>query len=567
MPAPTQPDSRFQAAQRALPWALGILAFFMRWSLSRRQGWYPDEGAFTELALSLWRSGMASVGPVKQTAFLPMGCSWLAPALAAPWAGLSQSPLLGVRLWVALCCGVSAASLTLLLQRFAGLAAALAAGLSFAVWPLAVHLGAWAVYHQLAAALLLLCAWQAALFQEAPTQRRWLGLCAATGLAAAAAYWSFWLLLLPAALALPQQRRRWLLGGLPLLALPLLLAIAIGYFVDPASFAIDFKGLDSLSHAGLPGLQGLLDPLYSFGKAAKAFPPLALGLVGLLGLLAQEVRARRLTPLGVSALALFLGCMDIFRQRQNLEGFAYPLVLALPAFCFGLGLVAGFLGRAWQAKQPRWILAAAAFAGVFYPPEPLIYMQQLCAPPVEAQDLLAKAAQDLKPGDLVLGQAPFNWGFPRGVLACQFDDVAAVNGEALSFLPMGLPPSRFKYRPALEDARWIVLGPYSYGFTFGQLPCLMLGLKAEQLGFHKIWSNAVYTIYANPKADRLRPAYAERMLAYYNLYDTAALTAIRRKDWPTAYFALQQVLPYQQGDVAGRKAALADVEKQMRGGR
>lgn len=558
-PSQTSPD----VGSKWVPWGLALLALGLRFRLWGFQGWYPDEGAFTEMALNLWRTGMPSIGGIKQTALLPMGCSWLAPAFAAPWAGLASSAIIGVRAWTAVLAALSVLGLFLLGRRWATPVLGVAAALSLAVWPLPVHLGAWGTYHHLAAALLLLGAWLAADLTSNPQRLRWLQFCFVVGLTVTAAYWTFWLALLPLSLAWQRERRSWLPLGLLLMALPILIALGLGYAADPPSFSVDLRTLSHLTRADLPEELRRVAILYSIWMVSKAFPPLALGLLGLMALAVRDIRAKALSPLGAAALALSLGGADVFRQRQNLEGFPYPLVLALPAVCLGLGLVVDWSVKAWKAKQPRWVLGALVSVGVLIPQPTFTTMEQLSAPTEETADLLSKAASELRPGDLVIGQAPINWGFPKGVRVCQFDDLAVAAGEGVAMLPGDLPPSRFLGTPTLGEARWIVVSPYTHGFTFTQPACLLLGLRAEQLGFYKTWSNRVYTVYENPRHTGKRPAYAERLLGYYNLYDTAAMRALDRKDLALARFALQQGSPYQEGDVEGRKRTLDIVERQL----
>ena len=557
------PSTVSKRLQPILPWVLALLAFGLRMAHLHTLGWYPDEGAFTELALTLWRHGLPSIGAVKQTALLPMGCSWLAPALAAPWAGLAGSAIIGVRLWTAVLAAATAIGLAHLGRTVERPWLGLAAAGAYAAWPLAVRLGAWSTYHHLAAALTVLSALQAARFSFKPERQEWLKLCWAMGLTLAAAYWVLWLAFLPLGLALRAERRAWLPAGLFALLTPLAVVFALGYSADPASFGIDLQTLTHITHADLPAWLQRIAPLYSLWMVFKSFPPFALGFAGLLLLAWQALREQRLSPATAAALALFLGCADVFRQRQNLEGFAYPLVLALPAACFGLGAFIDAALRSYQARQPRWILAPAFIIAAFWPQPRFQTMDQLCARPAPANELLAKAGAELKAGDLVIGQAPLDWGFPAGVNVCQFDDLAVMNGEAVAFLPSGLPKSRFVFQAALQDAKWIVVSPYTQGFTFTQPACLLLGLQAEQLGFYKAWSNGTYDVYENPRFTGKRPAFAERMLGYYNLYDQAAADALARSDLPLARFALLQGMPYQEGDVAGRKRALAMVEDRM----
>jgi hypothetical protein len=547
------------STDRRTAYGVALVAFFARFLRIHSQVWYPDEGAFTELALSLWRGGPASIGALKQTALsFPLACSNLAPLLAAPWAGLAHEAIVGVRTGSALLGAGACFALLRLGQVYGRPWIGLGAGLALALWALPVHLGVWAVYHHLGALGVVLSAAAAARFQAAPSRGRWLWLCLSVGITLAAAFWTLWMLCLPLALACRKERRAWIFPGALCLGLPLVLGLAIAYWGRPSSLAADGRALIVIATPSLPAWLG---SFFSFYRVIQSFPAFALGLFGLAWLFEQDRRDRRLSPLGAAALTLLLGCVEVFRQRQNLEGFPYPLVLALPAFCLGLGVVLEHVIQARAQGQRRWILLALLGAGVFVPRPRFALMESLGAPPEAARGLLAKAAKELKAGDLVLGQSALNWGLPRGVKACQWEDLALAQGKRIDLYSMSMPQERFLFVPRLEEARWLIVSPYTYGYTFSQPSMRELGLQAEQLGFRQTWANAGYAIFEKQALPGTVPA--GHLLAYFNLYDLAAQEALARDDLPSARFALRQGLPYRGGDPGARRRLLKQVEQKM----
>jgi hypothetical protein len=366
---------------------------------------------------------------------------------------------------------------------------------------------------------------------------------------------------LPLALAWPKERRSWIGAGLLCMALPVGLGLGVGYAIQPGGLVYDLRTLTTIAVGSSSLWLRCFGPCLSFYRVARAFPPFMLGLFGLGWLLWQDWRARKLSALGAAAVALLLGGIEVFRQRQNLETYSYPLILALPAFCLGLGVVLEAVVRRGVEDPFRGTLGLLAGLALFIPQPDFHWMEGSSAPPALARDLLAKAKAELKAGDLVLGQAALNWGLPVEVRACQWEDLALAQGEATAFFTLPTPKERFRYLPRLEDARWLIVSPYSYGFTFGQASMRALGLRAEQLGFRPVWNNAAFAIFERPpQPGKAAPGH---LLAYAHLYDQAAFEALRRGDLSSARFALRQALPLSGGDPAARLRLLKQVEKKM----
>lgn len=519
---------------------IALLALAARSVLGHSQAWYPDEGAFTEIALGYWRDGVPGVGALKQSAFLPQPCGLLAPWLAAPWAGLASSPLFGTRLWSALLNAGVAFALVRLGQRFARPWVGIGAGTAMALWPMAVNLGAWAFYHHAGALFVTLSACSAAFFIERSSVGRWLLLCAFVGLSLASAYWTLWLGFLPWALVWRRIPGRWWALGAVLIGSPLIFCVAWGNSIAPGSLRIDLVNLFQQTQAELPVWVKRLHLLYSMSMVTITFPPVAVAVLGLGIVFISDLKQRALSPLGAAALVLVLGGLEPLRQRSNLGGFSYPLILLLPALCFGLGVCIESLALARLRGQKRWMLGSLVFALLFVKIPHFRTMNQVCAPVGSGQDLLKKAAAELRTGDLVIGQDSVDWGFPEGVRVCQWDDLAASEGKAALYLPATLPASHFRYRPKLTDARWLVISRYSFGSTFQEPSCLLLGLEAERLGFTQTWANADFAIYTRPMSPTKAPG---RLLTFENLYRRAAEEAQKIGDRDLAQFAIRQTQP------------------------
>ncbi len=201
------------------------------------------------------------------------------------------------------------------------LAGALAAALALAAWPLAVHLGAsrpsiitWGPWASSSAPR-----WRPTNSGLDPTRRLWprlgpeRGAEPDSGLPDAVA-----MAVLPLALAWPRERRAWSATGLSVDALApgglrrLGLRRRSGELPEATS-----ARWPAVDHADLPDWLQRIAPLYSLAKVFRARPPFALGALGPRhALLPRLPPAAPLSPLGAAALALVLGGMDVFRQRQ-----------------------------------------------------------------------------------------------------------------------------------------------------------------------------------------------------------------------------------------------------------
>jgi|GEM_PF-1355121 hypothetical protein len=555
--------------------ALGVFALALALRLQGIDAvpWHPDEGDMAEVS-GAWADGSAAkVGAIRQSAFFPLSASPLAPISAAPFVRLSkQGSLPGLRLWASCLGALSAAGLLWLAWSLLGPAWGLVAGLALAVNPLAVALQQMGYYHHLGAALSVLalpCLF-AYLGRPSPRNAAWLGL--VCGLAVASAYWLVWLPLLPLAAILALRRPKDLWYALPALMAPLGLVALWSHAGDPAGFWGDIHELAKQTGSDIP-IPGLWKPFYGFYKAAQAYPTLGLAAAGLASYAWLDWRRQQRSGAWIALWAV-LTVAEVFRQRQNLEAFSYPLILVLAPAAMGIGLA---FKSAWELKASNGHKAAgyAALLAVslatlwtFTRPVTLSWMRLSSAPPADSNEMLAAVRHFAAPGDMVIGQPNFNWGLAgSGIQATDLEQAAVLEGYRGSFLRADFPPQRFAFTPRLEDAKLLVLSPYTYGISFAEAGPRRLGLRVEMEGWPKVWSNGTYEIYGNPAKGFPKVKVAALILKYYNVYDAAAVDAMAAKDWPAARWALTIGSSSNQGDVAGRKAALAQVLAAMKAAR
>jgi 4-amino-4-deoxy-L-arabinose transferase-like glycosyltransferase len=549
---------------------IGLLALGWRLHGLDAVPWYPDEADTAELALCYAQGQAPVAGAIKQSAFFPLSASPMAPLAAVPaLRALGGGALPALRRWSALLSAAACALLAWLLWAWVGPWAALAAGSGLALSPLARDLGQMGFYHHLGALLSLtaLAAWWR--YQRAPDAQGLALLGLACGLSVAAAYWLLWLLLLPLAAALMARRPRDLVWALPGLLLPLAAVALWSWHADPAGFWGDLHDLLTLTQDQLPEPLRRYRAFIGFYQAARADPGLAMALLGLLGWAWQD----RAKGAGSAAWAAGLWALassgEIFRQRQNLEGFPYPLILVLPAMGLGLGVAAqGLATWGWRGRPTFKLLAALGLAAGVWAVgrEPDLGLMRLASAPVaDTQALLAALPSLAKPGDRVLGQPSFNWALrQKGLVASDLEQASAYIGERGAFMRGDLLHDRFTAPLGLEGVKWLVISPYTYGIQCMQPGPRRLLLQAEMGGWGKAWGNATYTVYGNPALGAPLSPVTAALLGYYNVYDQAAVDAMARQDWAAARWALMRVRDHPEGDRAGRLRALAQVEAALR---
>ena len=544
---------------------VALTAFLLRLQGSATLPYYPDEGMVAETSWRLSQGLPLAVGAVKQTALFPITTSplpLLGGALAQKLFG--GDALRRLRLWSMALGALTCGALVWVLWALSPLGAVLA-GTALALMPLARLLDQMGFYHHLGALVAVGVLGALLAYQRGPVPRRlfWLG--AAAGLAVAAAYWSLWLLVLPIAAAWTTGRRgdlKWL--WIPLL-MPMAAVLAWSYFSDPASFGQDLLALKDASSGDLPGIWNHLRAAFGFSRAAQEYPSLWLGL-GAIGLVLYFEGAARWTSATFWLVAwACLVSFEVFRQRQNLEAFSYPLILVVAPLAALLSLV--FVrGLAWaRSRRPLFLLlplclGVGSLWSLAKVPH-LLYMNNASARPWDTQRLIEALPKFGQFGDLIIGQTNINWALAaQGYRVTDLDQVALASGMKGLFMAANLPASRYTFVPRLDQAKLLILSPYSHGIAFAREGTRRIGLMADKAGWTKLREEGDFSIYGNPAMGFKAPKTAERILKYYNLYDLAAQEAFDRQEYELAYFGALQALPYVEGDRQARLALLAKVQ-------
>lgn len=550
---------------RALFGALALLAtLLLRWPALRSTPWHPDEGMVAEAATRLAHGQPYAVGAIRQTAFFPLSCSPLAPLAAAVAVKLSPaSAMLALREWSVLLSGLTAACLLWFLWPLDRSGALLSAAV-FALSPLARDLQAMGYYHHLGALFAALSLGLLLQYGRKPTAWAAWRLALACGLAVAAAYWLLWLLILPPIAAWAQGRRREAWQSAILALLPLLIVLAWSYLNDAVGFRGDIIELLSQTQADLPGHLNRIRGLLGYWVAARANPALFMApVLWALWMAALGPGRWRSTAAWLGLWAL-LCSLEAFRQRQNMDAFAYPLILVLPGMAVLLGMAgSALLKRAWsghRAQFPWVLLLLAAAGGSLRARSDFSLLRMASEPPALAADLFANLPRWAQAGDTVLAEPALNWALcGQGLKASDLEQASAFSGERSAFLRADLPRDRFNFDLSLAQCKLLIVSPFTYGVSLNYPGTRRLALDAERFGWSKLWDNGRYQVYGNPAFGFKRPVYAERILNYYNLYDEAAQEAFDRGDLDAARFAVGQALAYIQGDRAGRLALLAKI--------
>jgi hypothetical protein len=548
--------------------AVLVLALALRWHGIDAAGCYPDEGDVAEVCATLAAHGPMAVGAVRQSAFFPLSSSPIVPILASGFirAG-GWDTLAGLRRWSACMAALAAAGILLLLWARQGPAWGLAGGLVYAVHPLAVYFGQRGFYHHFGALLSVACLALALRYRDRPSPARALALGLACGIAVASAYWLLWLLLFPPLLFLFQGRKKDVAWALPGLLLPLGLVAAWSLAMDPAGFWGDVHELLSQTQADIP-MPLLERPFYSLYHSVLAFPALGFALLGLVAW-AWSQRAEGLKSGALWVLAWALACgAEVFRQRQNLDAFPYPLILVFGPMAVGCGALAGL---AWDAARARSLLRVPALLcvlgmvwGISRTPD-LMFINRLSLPAADTAAMLEQVRRLARPGDVVLGQPTFDWSLAgSGIRAADLEQAAVWEGERSSFLRGDLPHTRFTFDPHLEGAKLMVFSPFTYGISLFEAGPRRLVLRAEMGRWRKLWSNQTYEIFGNPALGFAPAQPVQPLMRYYNLYDSAAGDAIARRDWTAALWALRIADTSRQGDLAARKRLMVEVQGEIK---
>lgn len=465
--------------------ALALAGLGLRLWRARHADWYWDEGYLTELSLDLSRGLRPHSGALWFNGLLPLTCSWLAPLSVAPFHWWVPGPALwAVRVWACLLDALSLWAVGRIGQRLGGAWVGLTAALILALGPLPVALGALGIYHHLGSTLALL-AWLSALdeWEGAPL---WLPYLLA-GLSVVACFWLWWVAL-GLLLWRPPRTLAWpLRGALVLGPLALTLALILGR-----------GGPDAWAMAHVLGAYSA--PWRGFGElwvSAQAYP-LVWGGLALLVLLPRGQRW---------AWVVWLGLADAVRQRGDLRGSPYLLLVLLPWACVGVGLGLRRLALRSRALAGLALVLALGVASV----GSTDWIERLSTPPPLGRNLVNfLRAQSLGQGTVV-ATPDVGWALRAVCRPVELSQAAAARGWGGGFLPARLSPGAFAYDPRLQSAHFLVISQSHFDSLFLDPRQALEALAAESQGWPLVFKNPAFVVYANPRYGA-RPDPAVRIL-------------------------------------------------------
>ncbi len=508
---------------------------------------YPDEAMVVELAMHIARGEVMAVGALTQGAFSPLASSPLAPAGAAMVMRASGlNPLTAARLWVALlAAGTSVALLWALWPLRPTPWLAVGAAMIHGCLPLSVGLGRWAFYHHLGALLVAIVLGLSV--REQRTPRLWLLVvialvCSTT---VVSAYWTLWLVAIPILLAAaPPGRRitRLAVAASACLA-PFLVYLAWAWWMQGDDLAADAREL--WQQSGPAGITAPARLALGFWHAARANPFLVLAAVGMVASIAGDVdRQERASAWVIAAIAV-VTWLEPFRQRQNIDAVAYPLILVLPLAA--VGLAAFVLWPLRLTGRRRFVgvaLAACLALAAAQRPMALTRMAQASAPLDETTALFDAIAQRTPAGSMVIATTTFNWrAAPANLRVSDLEQVAAYRGDRSYFVRPQLPSRAFVFAPELATASLLIVSHIDRLHTFQQEAPRRLILRVEAERWPLVWSSEHYQVYANPRFSGTRAETMPRILGLRDLYALAATDALARGEADLAAVACERLAP------------------------
>jgi hypothetical protein len=470
-------------------WWLGLSLLAMaacRLFWASRHGWNADEGLFCEISLSWAHGQLPRAGAIFQNGFAPLTAPALAPVLAAPiqWLGLASALTLA-RLWALALQALTLVALAALASHLAGRRAGLAAAWAFALASGPAWLGSFAFYHHLPALFLSLsCLFWIAWTRQAHAKTLG-GMALMAGLCAASAYWLFWVP--PLLLALVWMRSGWraLAQSLLLSFGPLALSLLWSWHLDPQGFREDLAWTRGLASALGPGNALIL--ARSLGATLASFPLLAAGLAGFCVAL-----RRHGWSLIFPALAFLISVSQALLQRGDLSLMPYPLIAALPLAIFGMVLGFFSMGRGSS------IFFFAALASLACIPN-TAWVDALCDPAPQAQELATFLKSATCPGDLIIGQSNFDWDLDPSLKAAEASQVAAWEGLQAAYMRPGLPKTRFVFEPAFTSCRFLVTSQQTMLNGAREPGTRQILLRAASERWPRVWDDGAFRVYSNPR--------------------------------------------------------------------
>lgn len=497
--------------------AIVALGLGLRLRVASRAPWFWDEGYVVEAAQSAARLERPQVGGMWEDGFFPLSGSLLAPLSVAPFVALVPGPdgMAAARLWALLMEGLVLLLLARLGLRLGGPALGLAAAGLYAVMPFAVEHGARCFYHHLAVVFMMAALVEGlTLFQEAqPSALARASLW--SGLAAATAYWLWWLPAVWAALLLWKRPPAWGKILLWTAAAPLGV-LAMNVAPDPAGAWWSLRSLAWTSTLAAPS--GLSAGLKAAAADLVHLPFLAAGLLG--WAVAAWNRKGAWAWLGLLAA---LATLEPMRQRGDIGGIAYPFQIAAPLAAFGAAWLALEALRA-RGRETR-IFAFVILALALWPVK-TAWMRMLSFDPAPVEGMAAYFDAHARPGDGVCGMPEFDWRLEPRLRTCDPFAVAAAEGRAAGYYLPGAPASRLAWPCRLENLRYAVLSRVDVLSVFRTVGVPLAFLEMERQGWGKVFDNGVFRVYENPRFGAA-PSRGQNLLSAPEFYRLAALDAAK----------------------------------------
>jgi 4-amino-4-deoxy-L-arabinose transferase-like glycosyltransferase len=496
------------------------LAAFLRLPRLRTvPAWYPDEGSWITITSDLLKG---------QSAYMVFGGSALIagrPPLFH-WLLAGLFCLTGVDIFWARLLTVTLGLLTLLLlyviaNRMCGQQVALLAAAFYAIYPSAVVYNRLALTYNLLAPLYLLALY--ALWRAAADSRgRWIALAALCTGVALLTDWAAVSLLGFLILALLFIRPRALLWSLPLALLPFLIWVGAMWFSAGAAFAHDLVFTLARTNAVLP-IQVARIVFYRTTLEGDVW--LTLGGLGLLVISGHRQRWLAAGLFGFSLLVFV-------RNGPALGQSSYFLIPLFPLAALGMGewlnkgisVLIPQVQEAWYSGLERWqmspqvrtrwatwLTALVLFLLLLTPALSMVaegiwlnyslYTERFgdtVADPITAGQVADYVNGRTSPDDVVLVSPTIAWLVHAR--AADFQMAVAATGKATVHFPANLPPSRFRFDPRLENARYVILDPLWQGWASDQMPEVAEMVQAVQKGWILEKRFGKFQVYRQPSA-------------------------------------------------------------------
>jgi hypothetical protein len=457
--------------------AILILAAYLRLAnIAANPGWYTDEGTHIDIARHLLR-GQIQYLAINQSTLLFAKL----PLFDLLLAGLLRLGVDGMLALRTLTGGLNVVSVVLLyvLARRADRTLALASALMLAIYPQAILYSRFGFsYNLLTPLVLLVCLGLWGYLDSARWQ--WLALSfLSIGIGAVSDLWML-VLAVPALLVVSLRRRRNVVWGFPLLALPLVLCVAVMLLRAPQAFWFDLRY--TVSRLSAPSLA---EQIASLGANSMMLLTqdiwMAPALIGLMML-----RPARFQRLGLLMFLFPLAALGRSVALFSLS--AYYTIPLLPFVALGMAsLVWNGVPRLLRiaresltAVLSRWlpnrsypagaltIIAGLSLLLIMFPlwtglMGTLKSVQGGFATPIDpflvntgdARKVADFVNAHTTPDDIVIASPTIAWLIDAQ--AADFQMAIAATGQATPHLPANIPADRFAFDPHFDRARYVVV--------------------------------------------------------------------------------------------------------------